>query len=75
MRGASNLSGLSENIATRDRFHYSDVIIGVMASQTASLRIVYPNKAQIKENIKVPRPWPLWGEFTGNRWIPCTKGQ
>ena len=25
-------------------------------------------KAQIKENIKVPRHWPLWGEFTGDRW-------
>ena len=19
--------------------------------------------------------WPLWGEFTGDQWIPCTKGQ
>ena len=32
-------------------------------------------KAQIKENIKAPRHWPLWGEFTGHRWIPRTKGQ
>ena len=32
-------------------------------------------KAQIKENIKAPRHWPLWGEFTGNHWIPHTKGQ
>ena len=28
-------------------------------------------KAQIKENIKAPRHWLLWGEFTGHR----TKGQ
>ena len=27
-------------------------------------------RAQIKENIKVPRHWPLCGEFTGDRWIP-----
>ena len=27
-------------------------------------------KAQIKENIKAPRHWPLLGEFTGDRWIP-----
>ena len=27
-------------------------------------------QAQIKENIKAPRLWPLWGEFTGDRWIP-----
>ena len=32
-------------------------------------------QAQIKENIKAPRHWPLWGEFTGDRWIPHTKGQ
>ena len=32
-------------------------------------------KVQIKENIKDPRHWPLWGEFTGDRWIPLTKGQ
>ena len=24
-------------------------------------------------NIKAPRHWPLWGEFTGDRWIPRTK--
>ena len=28
-----------------------------------------------QENIKAPRHWPLWGEFTGDRWTPCTKGQ
>ena len=32
-------------------------------------------QAQINENIKAPRYWPLCGEFTGNRWIPHTKGQ
>ena len=32
-------------------------------------------QAQIKENIKAPRHWPLWGEFTGDRWIPRTNGQ
>ena len=32
-------------------------------------------KAQIKENIKAPRYWPLWGEFTGDRWILRTKDQ
>ena len=32
-------------------------------------------QAQMKENIKAPRHWPLWGEFTGDRWIPLTKDQ
>ena len=32
-------------------------------------------KAQINKNIKAPRHWPLCGEFTGDRWIPRTKGK
>ena len=32
-------------------------------------------EAQIKENIKAPRHWPLWGEFTVDRWIPRKNGQ
>ena len=30
---------------------------------------------QIKENTKAPRHWPLCGAYTGDRWIPRTKGQ
>ena len=30
-------------------------------------------EAQIKANIKAPRYWPLWGEFTGDRWIPSQR--
>ena len=32
-------------------------------------------QAQMKENIKAPRHWPLWGEFTCDRSIPHTKSQ
>ena len=32
-------------------------------------------QAEIKENIKAPRHWPLWGEFTGDRRITRTNGQ
>ena len=46
--------------------------MSTMAPQITSITIVY---AQIKENIKAPRHWPLWGEFTGDRWIPRAKGQ
>ena len=51
--------------------------MGAMASQMASLSIVYSTfiQAQIKENIKAPRRWPMCGEFTGDRWIPRTNGQ
>ena len=27
-------------------------------------------QVQIKENIKAPRHWLLWGELTGDKWIP-----
>ena len=30
-------------------------------------------QAQIIENSKAPRHWPLWGESTDGRWIPRTK--
>ena len=30
-------------------------------------------QAQIKENFKVPRHWYLWGEFTGDRWLPAQR--
>ena len=56
--------------------HYSDVVMSVMASQITSVPIHQPFvRAQIKENIRAPRHWPLWGGFTGDSWIPCTKGQ
>ena len=45
------------------------------ASQITSLAIVYFIQAEIKENNKAPRHWLLYGEFTGDRWIPRTIGQ
>ena len=49
----------------------------MMASQIPVLRFLTQlfSQAQIKENIKAPRLWPFWGEFTGDWWIPHTKGQ
>ena len=32
-------------------------------------------QVQIKENLKDPRHWHLWGESTGDQWIPLTNGQ
>ena len=29
-------------------------------------------QVQIKDNIHAPIHWPLWGESTGDRWIPLT---
>ena len=34
-----------------------------------------PHHCLLKENIKTSRHWPLWGEFTGDRWIPSKNGQ
>ena len=51
--------------------------MGAMAYQITSLTIVYKPfiQAQVKENTKAPRHWPLCGEFPGDRWIPRTNGQ
>ena len=53
------------------------VIMSAMASQIPASRLFAQLfvGAQIKENIKASRHWPLWGESTGDRWIPLTKGQ
>ena len=57
--------------------HYNDVIMSTVASQITSVFIVCSTavQAQIKENIKVPRHWPLCGESTCDRWIPRTEHQ
>ena len=50
--------------------------MSAMAPQiTSPLFAQMLGQAQIKENIKVPRHWPLCGEFTGDRWIPRTEDQ
>ena len=56
---------------------YSDVMMSTMASHITSVSIVCQPLVQalIKENIKASRHLPLWGESTGDRWIPLTKGQ
>ena len=57
--------------------HYDDVIMSAMASEITSLAIFCLLKrlfqAWIKGNIK--DHCSLWGEFTGDRWIPRTRGQ
>ena len=61
----------------RIKSHYNDVTMGTISSQINSLTIVSQPfiRAQIKENIKAPRHWPLCGEFAGdspNKW-PVTR--
>ena len=58
-------------------WHYSDVIMGAIASQIISLAILYStvySGANQREH-KAPRHWPLRGELTGDWWIPRTIGQ
>ena len=49
--------------------------MSAMAPQITSLTIVYSAvySGMIKENIKAPRHWPLWGEFTGDWWFPAQR--
>ena len=46
-----------------------------MASQITGVLIVYSTfvQAQIKENIKAPRHWPLWGEFMVTSEFPAQR--
>ena len=58
-------------------YHYNDVLMSAMASKSpaSALFAQVLIQVQIKGNIKTPRHWPLCVEFTGDRWIPRTKGQ
>ena len=48
-----------------------------IASQITTLTIVYSivywDADQRKHQNSPSRHWPLYGEFTGHRWIPLTK--
>ena len=57
--------------------HYSDVIMGAMATQITSLTMVHSTvySGADKKTIKAARHWPLCGDFTGDRWIPRSNGQ
>ena len=48
---------------------------GVSNDQAHDCLLNHLFKVQIKESIKAPRHWPLWGEFTDGRLITLTKGQ
>ena len=66
----SNIHGLA-------LVHYGDVIMGMMASQITSLAIVYSiiYSGADQKNIKAPRHWRLYEEFTDDLWIPRTNVQ
>ena len=46
-----------------------------MSKMKSQLFVQQLVQAEIKENIKAPRHWPFWVEFTNNQWIIHTEGQ
>ena len=42
-------------------------------SKSPALRLFTESFIQAQKNIKAQRHWPLWGEFTSDRWIPRTQ--
>ena len=51
--------------------------MGAITSQITGVSIVYSTvcPGADQRNIKAPRHWPSWGEFTGDQWKPRTEGQ
>ena len=72
-----NLSGSYNLINSCSPFAVTSYWVWWCLKSPASQLFTQPFiQRQIKENIKAPCHWPLWGEsFTGDRWIPRTKGQ
>ena len=54
-------------------YPYNNVTMGAIASQITSLTIV--NSIVYSDAYQRKHHWPLWAEFTGDRWIPHTNGQ
>ena len=67
-RGAPFLSG-SLVLYLGGTYIYIDVIMSMMASQITRSRLFTQLfvQAQIKENMKALRHWPLWGEFISDQ--------
>ena len=68
------------NMATKTfrlMIHYSDVIMGALASQITGVPIVYSTSTVCsgtdQRNIKALRHWPLWGEFPVDREVPVQR--
>ena len=57
--------------------HYSDVIMSTIASQITGVSMVYSAVFSGADERKhqSSASLVLWGELTGDRWIPLTKGQ
>ena len=62
-------------IGLKKKDHYSNAIMGTMASQITSLMIVYSTVYSDQRKHQTLRHWPLCVEFTGDRRIPRTKGK
>ena len=56
---------------------YSDDVMGMMVSQITVVWGVFSTVCSGGDQgtHQSSRHWPLWGEFTGDRWIPRTKDQ
>ena len=73
----SSLSAFAQRRVTTGQLVTSQLSVGMWRHKSPPSRLFTQPfiQAQIKENIKAPRHWPLRGKFIGDRWIPRTKSQ
>ena len=72
-----SLSSVDYELTTESTDHYNDIIMRVMASQISGASIVYSTVGSGADQRKHQSSASLsfvW-EFTGDQWIPRTKGQ
>ena len=79
---ASGITVISSysSVVQLNKIHYSDVKMSAMATQRCPTAVSWSfaqpfAQAQIKENTKATRHWPLWRKSRGVWRIPLTKGQ
>ena len=59
-------------------WHYNNVMMSVIVRLKSPASWVFTQpfiQGADQRNTIAPRHWSLWGEFTGDRRIPRTKGQ
>ena len=73
----NTLNGQSFKWYSLQVFHYSDIIMSMMASQITGIPSVCSTvcSGANQRKYQSSASLVLWGEFTDDRWIPLTKGQ
>ena len=65
----------AEALASKGGRAFANMILTFESHHEDKQEFVTHGCSGMDKKNKAPRHWPLWGESTGDQWIPLTKGQ